>query len=50
MGRNIAQGDGFYSLVEPHPWLGDYMMFIDVGLGGYASLDFSNMYWNLHFR
>ncbi len=48
--RNIANGDGFYSMVEPHPWLGDLKMFIDVDLIGYSRIDITNEYWDFFLR
>jgi len=41
--RNLPDGtanaDGFYSLVAPHPWFGDYAMWIDM-FEGFWSPDF----------
>lgn len=48
--RNVANGDGFYSLVVPHPWLGDLKMFIDMNLIGYSSIDITNEYWDFFLR
>ncbi len=48
--RSVANGDGFYSMVEPHPWLGDLKMFIDIDLIGYARIDITNEYWDFFLR
>jgi hypothetical protein len=48
--RDIMNGDGFYSLVVPHPWLGDLRMFIDLELIGYSSVDITNEYWDFFLR
>jgi len=32
-GINIADADGFYSLVVPHPWLGDFAMLMNMDAG-----------------
>lgn len=48
--EDISRGDGFYSLVSPHPWPNDFLMMLNIELIGYTKFDYFYLYYVVPFR